>query len=100
MLTCTTTASDQTGDLVTLENSTLVMIIKRSPVPCIVGLVYKARRTAIVDEPCDTPLFAVVLAKAGGEDYIDSNLAQTTWLDVERMTAGSEIVLSFYWRSW
>ena len=95
MLACTTTALDQTGDQVTLETSALAMTIKRSPVPHIAGLVHKATGTALVGEPCDTPLFAVVLATPNGEDYVDSNRARTTGLNVRRTTAGSEIVMTF-----
>jgi hypothetical protein len=95
VLTGGTTATTRNSDLVTLENSALSMTIRKSPAPHIFRLVHKATGTALISEPSERSLFAVMLARQDGQDYVDSALARRTSLDVIPTAAGSEVVLTY-----
>ncbi len=96
VLNSATTANAANSDRVILENGALTLTMKRTPTPHIVELVHKATGTALVTEPAEPALFAIVLAKDGGEDYVDSSTAKTTSLEVTRSERGSGVVITYY----
>ncbi len=92
---CTTSTSSQGSDQATLENSVFSLTLKRTPAPYISRLVHKATGIALVSEPSEPALFAILFAKPDGQDYVDSSRAGKTSLEVNRTTKGSEVVITY-----
>jgi hypothetical protein len=80
---------------VTLENGVLSLTVKRTSAPHVVRLVAKATGTNLISEPSDPALFAIMLAKQGGQDYVDISLARKTTMEVSRTATGSQLLLTY-----
>jgi hypothetical protein len=94
-LTCVTSPSSRSGDQATIENNVFGLTLKKTPAPYISSLVHKASGIALVSEPSERALFAILFAEPEGQNYVDSSLAGKTSLEVNRTTKGSEVVITY-----
>lgn len=82
--------------VVVIENRSLRLEIGRTPAPYIQRLVHKASGTAVVADPKDKSLFAILLDNpGGGTETVESGRARQSAATVARTEAGSRLRLTY-----